>query len=222
MTPREILAGALALSARAMERQLAWEGEGLDAVHRALRALVAFGARINPEFFGARKAVEFNNGWLRPPEAELIYWIELPDGQQVVPVTHADRKAEEGLPAVYRLGQRFYGAGNPLDPTAGELVFLYARRPEKPASVDAEIDPIFPDGYDDLLKHEVAVDLAVKDGRADDLAALVPQRDRWIGLYSAFLEHETIGERRRYQTAIQAFNASASIPARALLAGGGA
>ena len=220
MTAREVLVRAIAKSARAQERHLTFEGEGLDFVYAALRALAAFGARVNPEFFGVERQVQYTSGgWDRPTDAELVFRIERADGAEVVPVPRWDRKAEEGLPAVYRFGRRFYPAGNPNDPSEEPLTFFFAARPARPASVDAELDAAWLEGYDELLVLEVALMLATKDGRADDLAALKEPRDRWALLYASFLEHETIGERRRYQN-LRLFNDNTVVPLRSLLTGG--
>jgi hypothetical protein len=225
-TPQDILEAAYAKSLKNRAGTIATETtELLQVVIRALRGLYAFAARINPAFFGDTATVAEASGWPRPPGAESVFRIEFnaSPNAEVVVVPFDDRTAEEGLPAVYSFGQYYQSAGNALDPTTEALDFYYAKRPDDPASVTATIDPLWVEQFNELLILEVAIYLAQKDlgesGRADELKVLMADRDRWLNLFVAHLEHETANERRR-SGHVRRFNTNWMVPLNSLVAGG--
>jgi hypothetical protein len=200
VTAEDIIIGAYGFSTKNRPDQIATKAaELLDLVGRALRGLFSVGALVNPEFYSKQANVAFAaGGWPRPADAELIWRIETPLAAEVVVVPRSDRAAEPGKPALYVLGQKFYGAGNALDPVAGNLAFFYSVIPAKPATLATVIDPLFPAHFDSLLMHEVAIYLALKDGRSEEVGGLVADRDKWLQLYVSFLEHETVNRVFRY------------------------
>lgn len=230
MTPRDVLTAAYAKSKKNQPGVIAAEStELLEVVKRALRGLFAFGARVNPQFFGSEEVVNYvAPGWARPVAAESIYRLEFAtpgpnEGKEIVVVGFDDRLAEAGQPAVYRMGQVFRPAGNASDPADTDSIrFFFSKRPDDPANLDADIDPMFPVQYAELLNLETAIYLVVKDGpaaRSDEYTALLKERERWVNLFVAFLEHETTIERRRWGH-IRAFNTSSLVPLMGLLAPG--
>lgn len=222
-TSLDILVAAYARSSKNIPGTIATEAtELLALVGRAMTGLYAFAARINPCFFADQSTISFAApGWRRPEAAESVFRIETPAGAEVVVVPYFDRKAEEGLPAVYRLGQVYRSAGNVLDPINGDLTFFYAKRPEHPLSLNDPLDDLWVESYNALLVDEVAIYLALKDGRNEELGELKASRDSWAQLFAAFLEHETANERRRYGI-VQRFTTNSVIPIGSLLAGGSA
>lgn len=222
-TPRQILTGAYAKSKKNQPGQIATEStELLQVVIRAMRGLYAFATRINPTFFADTFDVAYAApGWARPEGAESIWRIEFQaTGAEVVVVPFDDRKAEELLAAVYRFGQIYRPAGNANDPGATDsLTFFYSKRPSDPADLDSPVDALWQEQFNELLILEVAIYLALKDGRQAEADALKEERDRWATLFVAFLEHETIGERRRWAH-LRVFNTQVLVAASQLLAGG--
>lgn len=221
-TPRLILEAAYAKSKKNQPGKIATESvELLQVVIRAMRGLYAFAARFNPTYFADTEAVAYvNPGWARPQTLELIFRVEKQsDGTEVVVVPFDDRRAESGLPAIYRYGQvyRPASAGAP-DPQAGTLVFFGSKRPDDPATLDATLDPLWVEQFNELLILEVAIYLAMKDARPDEVPALKLDRDKWAQLYAAHLEHETVNERRRFAH-VQRFNSPSLVPVWSLLAG---
>lgn len=220
-TPQMVLEGAYAKSLKNKPGAIASEsGELLQLVIRAMRGLYAFAARINPTFFAESAVVAFAGaGWARPSNAEAVYRIETGAGVEVVVVPFDDRKAEPGIGALYSFGQiyRPASAGAP-DPQAGNLTFFYAKRPTDPATLATTLDALWTEQFNELLILEVAIYLALKDGRADEVNAYKADRDRWAQLFAAFLEHETMNERRRYGQ-IGRFNTRSMVPIMSLLAG---
>lgn len=223
-TPTDILTAAYSKSTKNRPGSIATEStELLQVVIRAMRGLYAFAARINPTYFAETAAVAFASpGWARPQNAESVYRIEDPTAAEVVVVPFDDRAAESGKPAVFSFGQiyRPASAGVP-NPQSGNLTFFYAKRPTDPATLVATLDALWTEQFNELLILEVAIYLASKDGRADELGPLMQSRDKWATLFAAFLEHETANERRRYGH-VARINIKSIVPAYSLLAGGNA
>lgn len=221
MKPQDLLTDAYAKSKKNQPGKIATEStELLGVVNRVVRTFFQIGVRVNPYFFGDTEDVAYvSPGWARPSAAETIYRIETAAEVEVVVVPFEDRSAESGLPAVYRLGQVFRSAGNTNDPTSGTLTFFYSKRPTDVAALTSDIDSMFPDAYRELAVLEIAAYLALKDGRAEEVARLVAERDRWLRMFLAFLEHETVNERRRFGH-LQPFNTGSLMPIESLLTGG--
>jgi hypothetical protein len=196
--------------------------EGLRLVIRAMQGLYSYGARVNPIFFAGTAEVPFASpGWPRPENAESVYRIENPQGVEVVVVPYDDRAAEPTEPAVYEIGQVFRPASAAApNPQAGNLTFWYARRPANPANKDAAIDALWPEAYNELLILEVAIYLALKDGRMDEVGFLKEERNVWLKLFTAFMEHATANLRARYNL-VRRFTTNTIVPLRSLLAGEG-
>jgi len=195
--------------------------ELLAVVQRALDGCYAMAARINPTFFAESASVAppgASTPWDRPETAESIFRIEdNSDGSEIVVVPYDDRTAEELLPAVYEFGKQFYTAGNAADPdpTSETLDFFYSKRPETLTALDDTLDPMWTEQFNELLVLEVAIYLAVKDGaaqsRTTETQALYAERTRWANRFTAFLEHSTPIQRRRFGH-VRRFNTEALLP----------
>ncbi len=199
-------------------------GELLPLLHRALSALFAVGARVNPYFFAASSSVAYAGvGWPRPAAAEAVFGVETASGVEVVVVPREQKDAEPGLPSVYRWGQVYRPTGGVQGPTAADtLTFLYSKVPDAIATLDTELDPLWREGYNELLALELAIYMALKDGgerATSEVPPLREQRDAWVNRFVAHLEHETVGERRSYGH-IRRFNTNTLVPIASLLAGG--
>ena len=229
-TPRNIIDAAYAKSMKNKPGTIATEStELLQLVIRSLRGLYSVAARVNPTFFAEDNDITLATGaWARPETAESIYRIERVSGttggtgnagDEVAVVPFDDKKAEEGMNAVYEFGQEFKTAGNALDPTGGDLKFYYAKRPTDPASLTATLDALWQESYNELLILETAIYLAMKDTRGDEIGNLKGERDVWAGLFIAFLEHCTANERRRFGH-LHTIVTKRLIPLNALFAGG--
>jgi hypothetical protein len=220
-TPQDLLNAAYGMSKRFQPGATLGDAEALQLIIRVQRTFFTIAARINPTFFGSTSDVPYAApGWARPATAELIYKLSLVAGSDLAVVPFTDLTAALDKPAVYRFGQVYRPAGNPLDPTAGSgsVRFWYSKQPTPPATLAGALDTLWPSNYDQLLIHELAVYMALKDGALGDLAsAFVAERDHWLRLYLAFLEHETVGEVRNFSNL---FNTPTQIPLQDLLAGG--
>lgn len=176
-------------------------------VERTLQTLFTFAARVNTPFFSTSADVSFGTGgWARPTDAESVFRIEglgastTPNTSgEILVIPYDDRLAFAGQPSVYRMGQRYYGAGNSGDPTGGSLRIFYARRPTALAVYTDNLDASWPEQFNGILEYEVAAFTARSDGGRDgELAEMVAERNRQILLFEAFLEHETAHETRRF------------------------
>lgn len=217
---QEVLTAAYAKSKKNQPGAIASEGtELLDLVNRAFRGLWAVTARVNPFFFASSDTVSHDSeGWPRPTDAEAVWRIEL-DSDRVIVVPLDDRAADPSRPAVYRWGQKYYGAGNPDDPTNEDLDFFFTTRPATLNALTQELDSSWVEAYDELLILEVAIYLAIKDDRNEEVASLRGDRDRWLMLFLNFVEHETLNEVRRFDR-LRPFNSPSVVPIASLLAGG--
>lgn len=221
---QEIIRSAYARSKASQEDVSASsDGELRPQLSDILKTFFAIGARVNPEFFSTSEVIAYDaavGGWPRPTAAEAVWWIANGAGTRVVVVPHDDRDAEPGSPSVYRMGQVYLPTGGALGPAAAvPLTFDYAKVPDAVPELLSEIDQLWPAGHESLLALELAVYLAIKDRRNEDVPGLVQERDRQLQRFIAFLEHETIGERRR-KGSVRKFNVQSRVPMGSMLAGG--
>lgn len=193
-TPRDILVAAFGYSSKNKPEQIeSRKDELFEVVMRAMRGLYTLAAEINPEFFGKQAVVAFAaGGWTQPADAEAVFYIENAASKEVVVVPRAQRDADKARPALYKLGNIYYPAGNTLDPTSGNLTFVYSRRATKPADVDTAFGADWPTDHDGLLITETAMHLALNDGRTAEAQVIQPDRDRAAYRFVARLEHDTL------------------------------
>lgn len=199
-TPQELLEAAYAKSTKNDPQVLATEDpELLNQVTRYLQALFAAGTRVNLTYFGKKESVtKGGTGWARPVTAEAVWLITKADGTKVHIVPFDDQALMGSAPAVYRYGGMYHEANGSLA-SVSSLDFHYSSQCEAPATLTTAIDSRWPERFNELLVCLLAYYLAVKDGRPEEYAGLEAQIEHHSALYLAFLEHETVGELRRYE-----------------------
>lgn len=204
MSASDVIVAALARSSKNMADDLVTRSaELVPALNRSLRGAYAIAARVNPEYVGAIVSVTGVAGvWLRPAAADSVWWVESMAGVRVAVVPPAERDADVGRPSIYRLGRSYVTVGRTvpvLDPAATEtLRFFCAMRPDLLLTL-ADVLPVSWDrAYDDLLILDLAMYLALKDGRGEELAPLRAERAGWLQLYVNFLTHESASLTRRF------------------------
>ena len=196
----QVLQLAYARSSGNRAKSLVAEGtEGVAIVNRVQRACFALAARVNPIFFGVNATVAYASGWNRPTLAELIYWIEDIAGNEVRIVPYEDRNTATGTGRIYQVGQRYFPCGGVDGPASVTLTMLYSMQPNPILVVEDLLDPNWPDNFTSLIVDEVAIHLALKDRRMDELQDLRRSRDSWLKLYISFLEHEGSARTQRFQ-----------------------
>ena len=60
------------------------------------------------------------------------------------------------------------------------------------------LDEDWDEAYNDLLILEVAIYLAMKDGRSEEVQMLKAERNTWAQLFGQFLQHSTANLQRRF------------------------
>jgi hypothetical protein len=200
-TVQDILNAAYAKSARNRPGQLADEtSELLPLVSRTLGRLYSRAAALNWRRFGKRSVEPYDaalGGWAFPTDALLVKRLEVTSGLTTVPVIEVppdNRTADTARASVYALGKVFYGAGNAGDPTAGNLIFFYAKSARTLSALTGDpngtIDPTWPEEFNELLILPVAVQLARKQGgREGEVADLLGELQQWL---EAFDEHVSL------------------------------
>ena len=225
MTAQEVIDRAFSRSKRFLPNGTATPEELVPVVQDSLYALFQIAVRVNPDYFGADKVVEYTTpGWYRPSDAESVQLIERVGGGEVAVVSLNQRKAEPGKPSVYERGGIYRPAGVAAGPDPGEsLTFFYSRSPAILVAPTSDIDPAFPESHRTLLELDVAIRMALKDGgpTADIVGALGAERRDALRRFVAFLEHETVGLHFTYGTRRRATEQSL-VSLESLLAGGAA
>lgn len=218
---QDVLIAGIARSGKARNQQIATnETEMVQMMKRSQRTAFALAARINPFYFATQNAVsKITGNWAWPVDMELLFRLETDAGAECVIVPVDQKSAEPSLPAVYPLGKKLYPAGQATDPTAA-LTFMYSRRPVDPTVLTSLIDADFPESHLDLLIGDVAVYLAIKDGRGDDAQAFTSERNSHLALFLAHLEHATASLERRKYANIRRFNLQTLLPYGAANNGG--
>ncbi len=203
-TVQDILDGAYAKSSKNQPGTIANEAVELTGlVTRLLRGLYNFAAEVNPIHFAeTADVVGVASVWERPESAEAIIRIENDVFAEVIVVPYDDRLCEEPKPTVYEFGGDFFAfAGQTAPPGATDtLTFWYSKRPDDPApgGVAGVLDSDWQEDYDELLILEVAIFLALKDGRGDEAAALKQDRNAWAQRFASYLTHSTANLHRRF------------------------
>jgi hypothetical protein len=231
MTVQEVLTRAYSHSTKnAPGRIITDSTEGFDIVIETVRKMFQLAARLNREYFGeSAVVVPVTGGWPRPATAESVYRLEIGSGErdaaEVVRVPFDDRDNEFRKPSVYTFGAKYWPASaRPIDPiatgdTPESLRIFYAGQPVIPADLGGNVDPRLSDDWRELLALEVAIYMSLKDKRLDEVPALKGERDRWLLSFVMFLEHEDVGEHRRFDHD-RRFNAPSMVPLQQLVAGG--
>ena len=193
-SPQDIAVAALAYSTKNKANFITERSQELfDQIMRSMRRLYLFSTRINPEFFGTSEAIAFSaGGWSRPTSSLAIWRIENPGTDEVIVVPRSQLKADEGRPAVYRLGQRYFSAGNTLDPVSGTLTFFYTKKPTTPSTFSTAFAADWITDFDGLLIAQTALYLARQDGRDSEAGTIQAERDEWAVEFASFLETEQL------------------------------
>jgi hypothetical protein len=222
-TPQDILDEAVPRSGKNRPALVdAAPPEYLALVNRVVKTFFSVAARVNPEFFGDDASLPWvpaSGGWARPSLAEAVFYLERTGDEEVVVVPYGERNVDPGQPRVYRLGGYYRQAGADALPAESEtLTALFSRQAPLCATIDTAIDASWPENFNGLLVEEVAIYLALKDGRVDEVGQLRASRDSWLRLYLAHLEHETLGVVRKFSPDYMV--TGTIVPLNSLLAGG--
>ncbi len=179
ITPRQILQAAYATSAKNQPGVIADEAtELLGVVNRTLGAFYTISIQFDPTYFGTKSSVAESSGsWAEPEDAASIFYLEQDSNQkEVVVVLIEERDAEPDSPSVYALGRTLYAAGGGQDPV-GNITMYYTKEPTNASNLDTALDASWDEAHNELLIQEVALYLAIKDGRTEEYPGLLGRRN---------------------------------------------
>ncbi|MDH3291577.1 MAG: hypothetical protein OEO20_11250 [Gemmatimonadota bacterium] len=214
-TGQDVHNGALAKSSKNEPSKFA-APEIIRRINKRLSGIYQVAARVNPILFAAKSVVVETTGmWVRPEVALSVEMAEdtTPDPVEIVPFD--DQQSEAHQLCVYEFGQTFYAITTAAGTPTGDLTFWYARRPTTITALANTLDAQWREDYNELLELELAIDYSLKDGRTDEAAALIADRNTWLMSFMQFAQHLTGGERRRFER--KTVNIQELLP---LLAGG--
>ncbi len=189
MQAAQYIAAALARSASARPDLLVTaSGELLEQLNRIVEELFVDASAAHAPYFHTRANLPFDvlqspAGW--PWSADILrpYYVAASSdttglgtgwvgGDEIVVVSATDSWASPDAPAVVGRGRAFMPTGQTGHPTGGSLVVEYARRPVAMTGLSSVIDAAWPAEHDGLVIDRLALWLAQKDGRLEDLGSL--------------------------------------------------
>lgn len=203
-TVQDLLDAAYAKSTKNQPGTIATEATELfNVVVRIIRGVYSFAAELNPTLFSATEDVTgVASVWARPEAAEAILRIETAAFVEVAVVPYDDRLCADPKPAVYEFAGGFRAVAGQTNPPGAtdDLTFFYSKRPDdpNPADLTGVIDPDWQEDYNELLILEIAIYLALKDGRFDEVEALKVDRNAWATRFATYLLHATSNLQRRF------------------------
>lgn len=202
-TVTQIIDAAYATSKANRPGSIGTEGtEYVQFIQRCLGRYFADAVEHNRMYYAAKYSISWDVtllGWLIPDRVESVIRIEMLDGTEVAEVPIDDKKAELSKPAVYLVGRTFHSAGFAKDPLGVALSFYCSRLPGLLLDTTSLIDPLWPEQFNSLLIFDLAIHLAHKDGRSEEIALLQDQYNREYESYINFLTHVTTTLVRRYE-----------------------
>lgn len=201
MTAAEYFAQAMSASYRNRGEVLAARvPEMLQQLTLLFRGYYATAAGLNPSAFGKKVAQPWDAGgsrWAFPDDCDTIYLLEQ-GGQEVVPVPFNDREAEPSEKCVYPLGGYFYKAGLTTDPASSALLIYYAPVPPSFTATGDSPPAEWNEQYDQMVVADLALWLASKDGRPEDVATAEADAKKWAKLYTDWLQRQLTPLVQRY------------------------
>jgi hypothetical protein len=177
-TPRDILLDAYATSLRNQPGIIAEEEtELLNVVNRKLKAIYTMSIGVDPTYFATSTSVaEAAGEWVEPEAAASIFYMEQDsDDAEVVVVLAEEQDADPTKLAVYAVGRTLYASAT--NPPSGNVTMYYTIEPANTADLDSTLDASWDEAHNELLVAEVALFLAVKDGRAEEYEGLINTRN---------------------------------------------
>lgn len=198
-TPQDILEAAYATSSKNQPGLIADEpSELLAVVNRKLKAIYTLSIGVDPTYFGVSSALtEASATWPEPEDAGAIFYLEqLSDSAEVVIVPVEEKDAEDEKLSVYSLGRTLIGAG--VNDPASTLTAYYTKEAEEAADLVSALDQTWDEAHNEFLIAEVALFLAVKDGREEEYAGLELDRNLTLNRFLAKLERHYANVRSRF------------------------
>lgn len=204
--PRDVLDAAYGLSLKTQPGEVATEDpELLDVIVRTLHAISTIAASVNPTFFGVEGNVTplaDDSGWAEPAEAESIFYVEDPSGEEVVVVRAQEKGLEPHRPGVYSIGRvlKPRGEAQDPDPTTDNLTVYYSKELKSPTTLTDDFDALWDESHDGLVIQQVGLYIAIKDigSQAPELQEFRRDRNRELARFVRRLENQLSNIRSRF------------------------
>lgn len=208
MTAAEYIAAAMGRSYLNRGEVLALtQQELLGQLTRQFRRYYADAATQEASVFAQTAVLVYTTGparWPLPTDIDVLHHLEQ-SSQPITVVPYEDRtEAEPSEACVYRLGNTLYPVGNSTDPTATSILALYTPIPAAFTTTGQSSPSAWNIAFDDMVVVELALFLAKKDGRMDDVQTLQMELDDpatgWKQLWTTWLGRASINVTRRFAT----------------------
>lgn len=176
--------------------------ELVDALNLIFQERYGQASGLNPAVFLKTAVLAWTGAnWVIPADCDTMVKMTKASGEEVFVVAIDNLTAEPTEAAVYRQGRAYFPAGNPNDPVNQPLIAYYDQIPAALVDDTSVPDAAWPQQFDTMIVLDLALWLAMKDGRTDDLQALTPEHGRWDGQYQEWLERESLGLIRQFAKA---------------------
>lgn len=177
--------------------------ELLRVVQRTLSRLYLFASRRRASTFGVSLVVSYQAttpvGWPLPADLLSLLRVEFASSGTEVAVTRLDdRSGMAPMPAVAEFGRTLVVCGNAGDPTNEDLRLYYAPSAPTLAGLSTTLPSAFPEMFYPLVELAVAVYLARKEARAEDVATFAREESEQQAYFDAWLTDASIAPGDRF------------------------
>ena len=193
-TVQNVIDGGVAYSTL-NDTTLAIDSELIGVVDRAQKELMA---RHSSRFITKTtvSAPGAGTAWTAPATSK-IHRIEKADGTKVHVVDVDDQEAAFD-PRVYRLTDAVYTVGTNQNPASEALVFIHATVPATLSATGNNLQGSWPEWWTRILELEVALFLAIKDGRSSEAQMVQAELLAKKAEFDADMEEDQTTEEHRY------------------------
>ena len=193
-TVQNVIDGGVAYSTL-NDTTLAVDSELIGVIDRAQKELMA---RHSSRFITKTtvSAPGAGTAWTAPVTSK-IHRIEKADGTKVHVVDVDDQEAAFD-PRVYRLTDAVYTVGSNPNPASEALVFIHATVPATLSATGSNLQGSWPEWWTRILELEVALFLAVKDGRASEAQLIQVELNSKKAEFDMDMAEDQTTEEHRY------------------------
>lgn len=209
---QSIIDAAIARSATSRPDMLTVdEPELVRIVSRAMANLYLLGARRRSTNFGQTATAVFTagdpSGWPFPADALSVLRVEalssvsasaLAEGTEIAVTRLDDQQSMAPMPSVYEFGRRLVSCGGADDPVDQDLRVFYAAAAPQLTAAAAPVPAAIPEQFYPLLELPLAIYVARKEGRTDDLNVFQSELASEMAYFDAWLTDASIAQGDRF------------------------
>lgn len=207
-----IIDAAVTRSASAQPDMLTVDApELVRIVSRALSNLYLLAARRRSVNFGATATAVLTagspSGWPYPADALSVLRVEalasvtvsaLAEGTEIAVTRLDDQQGMAPMPSVYEFARRLVSCGGADDPVNQDLRIFYAAAAPPLTDTADPLPDALPEQFYPLLELPLAIYIARKEGRADDLAVFQEELATESAYFDAWLTDASIAQGDRF------------------------